>query len=107
VNNAITGPREEVEFDNDWDSDPWYGLDYSEEEYVCDDYVGLFDGIVVFDNIRVEEYYNPDDGGVPLGWRAAILIDKLSEAQLSTAASAWSPVSAPYSNSQSPVLGTI
>jgi hypothetical protein len=33
-----TGSRKEVEYDNDWDSEPWYGLDYSEEEYVFDDY---------------------------------------------------------------------
>jgi hypothetical protein len=50
VNIAITGSGEEVEYDNDGDSEPWYGLDHSEEEYVCDDYVGFFDGID-FDNI--------------------------------------------------------
>ena len=66
-----TGSRKEVEYDqkkveyaNDWDSEPWYGLDYCEEEYVWDDYLGPFDGID-FNNIRVE--YDPEDG-LPLGW---------------------------------------
>jgi hypothetical protein len=58
-----TGSRKEVEYDDDWDSVPWYGLDYCEEEYVYDDYVGPFDGID-FNNIRVE--YDPD--GLPFGW---------------------------------------
>ena len=59
-----TGSRKEVEYDDDWDWEPWYGLDYCEEEYVFDDYVGPFDGID-FDNIRVE--YDPEDG-LPYGW---------------------------------------
>ena len=50
-----TGSRMEVEYDNDWDHEPWYRL-YCEEEYVFDDYVGPFDGID-FDNFRVE--YDP------------------------------------------------
>ena len=59
-----TGSRKEVEYDDDWDSEPWYGSDYCEEEYVWDDYVGPFDGID-FNNIRVE--YDPEDG-LPYGW---------------------------------------
>jgi hypothetical protein len=59
-----TGSRKEVEYDNDWDSEPWYGLDYCEEEYVWDDYVGPFDGIN-FDNIR--DKLDPVDG-LPYGW---------------------------------------
>ncbi|KAF8492737.1 hypothetical protein F5888DRAFT_869780 [Russula emetica] len=58
-----TESRKEVEYDNDWDSEPWYGLDY-EEEYVFDDYVGPFDRIN-FDNIQVE--LDPEDG-LPYGW---------------------------------------
>jgi hypothetical protein len=59
-----TGSRKEVDYNNDWDSEPWYGLDYCEEEYVCDDYVGPFDGID-FGNIREE--LDPEDG-LPFGW---------------------------------------
>ncbi|KAN0102369.1 hypothetical protein V8E52_005584 [Russula decolorans] len=57
-----TGSRKEVEYDDNWEEEPWYGSDYCEEEYVFDDYVGPLDGI---DNIRVE--YDPYDG-LPLGW---------------------------------------
>jgi F-box-like len=59
-----TGSRKEVEYDDDWDSEPWYGLDSREVEYVYDDYVGPFDG-VDFNNIRVE--YDPEDG-LPFSW---------------------------------------
>ena len=66
-----TGSRKEVEYDpklveydDDWNSEPWYGLDDCEEEYVWDDYVGPFDGID-FNNIRVE--LDPEDG-LPYGW---------------------------------------
>jgi len=59
-----TGSRKEVQYDDDWDSEPWYGLDYYEEEYVFDDYVGPFDGID-FSNIREE--LDPEDG-LPFGW---------------------------------------
>jgi len=59
-----TRSREEVEYDDDWDWEPWYGLDYGEEEYVFDDYVGPFDGIDL-NNIRVE--LDPEDG-LPYGW---------------------------------------
>lgn len=61
-NHAGTGSRKEVEYDNDWDHEPWYGL-YCEEEYV-NDYVGFFDGID-FDNFRVE--YDSNDG-LPIEW---------------------------------------
>ncbi|KAF8492736.1 hypothetical protein F5888DRAFT_869736 [Russula emetica] len=59
-----TESREEIEYDNDWKSEPWYGLDYCEEEYACDDYEGPLDGIN-FDNIREE--LDPEDG-LPYGW---------------------------------------
>jgi hypothetical protein len=58
-----TGSRKEVEYNDDWNSEPWYGLDDDYEE-VYDDYVGPFDGID-FNNIRVE--YDPEDG-LPFGW---------------------------------------
>jgi hypothetical protein len=59
-----TGSRKGVEYYDDWDSEPWYGLDYSGEEYVFDDYVGLFDRI---DSDSVQVEYDPYEG-LPVGW---------------------------------------
>jgi hypothetical protein len=61
---AETESRGEVKYDDDWDQEPWYGFEYSEEDEVCDDYEGPFDGMD-FENIREE--LDPEDG-LPYGW---------------------------------------